>query len=371
MASPTSVFGPFRPGAGRIPPYLAGRESEKRLFTGLVADLAAKTLPASDVILHGPRGNGKTTLLLWIHQRVGETPGVDSLRLTPSRIRTAADLGRALLAPSWLNRLTPKEIELGGLHWRSEERPPESWPEILSSRVRTRPLVLLLDEAHRLDPGLGESLLNEAQAIGGELPLLFVLAGTPDLEDRLGAMGASFWNRARRISVSRLDAEAAADAIRIPLESGGVGIEPEALSRILAASHGYPFFLQVWGELVWARVAEASPWVVTVETVEAARPDFDRRRGVYYLSRYEEFEKGGLLATAATVATAFATRDLLSGAQLRGIVQESLAAGAPGVEEALTALRHLGFTWRPGPEPFWEPGIPSLMDYIRKYAPAP
>ena len=335
-----------------------------------MADLAAKTPPASDVILHGPRGNGKTTLLVWLHDHAEATPGVDALHLTPSEMKTPADMGRAFLPASWWRRLTPQEIALGGLTWRPGGERPETLAEILAGRARTRPLVVLLDEAHRLDPGLGESLLNEAQAIGGELPLLFVLAGTPDLEDRLGAMGASFWNRARRISVNRLDAEAAADAIRIPLESGGVGIEPEALSRILAASHGYPFFLQVWGELVWARVAEASPLVVTVETVEAARPDFDKRRGVYYLSRYEEFEKGGLLATAAAVAAAFATRDLLSGAQLRGIVEESLAAGAPGVDEALTALRHLGFTWRPGPEPFWEPGIPSLMDYIRKYAPA-
>ena len=274
-----SVFGPFRPGPGRIPPYLAGRESEKELFTGLVADLAAKTPPASDVILHGPRGNGKTTLLVWLHDHAEATPGVDALHLTPSEMKTPADMGRAFLPASWWRRLTPQEIALGGLTWRPGGERPETLAEILAGRARTRPLVVLLDEAHRLDPGLGESLLNAAQKVGVRLPLLLVLAGTPDLEDSLARMGASFWNRARRISVSRLDAESAADAIRIPLESAGVGIEPEALSRILAASHGYPFFLQVWGELVWACVAEASPRVVTVETVEAARPDFDRRRG--------------------------------------------------------------------------------------------
>ena len=89
---------------------------------------------------------------------------------------------------------------------------------------------------------------------------------------------------------------------------------------------------------------------------------------MYYLQRYEEFEKRGLLPTAAAVAAAFATRDLLSGPEVRAIVQRSLAGGATGAEEALTLLRHLGFIWRPGPAPLWAPGIPSLMDYIGKYS---
>ena len=53
-----SVLGPFRPGAGAMPPYLAGRGAEQRLLGALLRDLEAGTPPAGDVILYGPRGNG-------------------------------------------------------------------------------------------------------------------------------------------------------------------------------------------------------------------------------------------------------------------------------------------------------------------------
>ena len=50
---------------------------------------------------------------------------------------------------------------------------------------------------------------------------------------------------------------------------------------------------------------------------------------------------------------------------------------APGFEDPVAAaqarrsLSHLGFLWRAGAMPEWEPGIPSLMDYIRLVVPAP
>ena len=39
-----------------------------------------------------------------------------------------------------------------------------------------------------------------------------------------------------------------------------------------------------------------------------------------------------------------------------------LAAGLDG-------LAQLGFVWRVEGRPDWEPGIPSLMDYVREFAP--
>lgn len=53
------------PGQGNIPPYLAGRESERAALQGQLAKLAGRKSPGTSVVLHGPRGNGKTVLLLW------------------------------------------------------------------------------------------------------------------------------------------------------------------------------------------------------------------------------------------------------------------------------------------------------------------
>lgn len=50
---------PFIPGAGHTPPYLAGRETEKREFQGLLA----QDVVTDNLVLTGLRGVGKTVLL--------------------------------------------------------------------------------------------------------------------------------------------------------------------------------------------------------------------------------------------------------------------------------------------------------------------
>src|SRR5438094_8131271 len=50
---------PFKPGAGHMPPYLAGRDRETNEFTKL---LAQETI-LSNLVLTGLRGVGKTVLL--------------------------------------------------------------------------------------------------------------------------------------------------------------------------------------------------------------------------------------------------------------------------------------------------------------------
>src|SRR6266404_8866681 len=56
---PVKFANPFRPGAGHMPPYLAGRESEIKEFRRLLEqDTILKNL-----VLTGLRGLGKTVLL--------------------------------------------------------------------------------------------------------------------------------------------------------------------------------------------------------------------------------------------------------------------------------------------------------------------
>ena len=87
------------------------------------------------------------------------------------------------------------------------------------------------DEAHTVDERIGSALLNASQQVGRELPFLLVLAGTPELRARLGALNATFWNRAERCPVGRLDPEASAAALRKPLEDEHVAIHEDATVR--------------------------------------------------------------------------------------------------------------------------------------------
>ena len=82
--------------------------------------------PPSPVILYAPRGNGKTALLVWLRRHLAALPGMEVVRLTPSRIRTPALLAGALLSDAWLAKFAPKELSVAGLTWRpgGDRTPP-------------------------------------------------------------------------------------------------------------------------------------------------------------------------------------------------------------------------------------------------------
>ncbi len=369
------VSGPFRPGTGGLPPYLAGRAEEQALFESLLSLLDRGAPTPSEVILYGPRGNGKTAFLAWVEEVAAPSYSVDVVALTPSDIRTTLQLAERLLPDHWWKGIEPDTIALRGLTWRPGKDAPTPAPrQVLEARASKRGLLLLLAEAHTLDPRVGQDLLNAAQAVGRKAPFLLVLAGTPNLRDHLGTIGASFWNRSRKLRIGRLDESAAADAIRLPLESEETSISDDALAHVVRESHGYPFFLQLWGAALWHR-AHADPSLpaqrLTTTDTEACQSVFESEKNDYYLDRDNELERAGLLEVARSVAELFVERQRVSREEIQAAVRR-----APGFDDeekafaARTTLGHLGFLWQASGTRDWEPGIPSLMDYIREGVPA-
>ena len=160
-----------------------------------------------------------------------------------------------------------------------------------------------------------------------------VLAGTPNLEARLDAMDASFWGRAEQFAVGRLDPDAIRAAIRRPLEAEDIRISGDALVRIVHESHGYPFFVQVWGRVVWRRTVGTGSRRVTRADVEAVLAEFEARRDNFYRQRYNELddpEDPDVLTAAAGIARAFAARPRLTRAELH----RSNAVGRASVRAA-------------------------------------
>ena len=77
----------FKPGDGAAPPALTGRALEQGVLLRCLADLDANAAPPHNVVLVGPRGNGKTVLLNWFETACGNgRKGVDAVRLTPRDI---------------------------------------------------------------------------------------------------------------------------------------------------------------------------------------------------------------------------------------------------------------------------------------------
>ena len=367
----------FKPGPGGLPPYLAGREHEQRTCRAFLDQLRQGAAPPRDLILYGPRGNGKTTLLSWLHEAARARDAVDVIHLTPAAVPTEEKLVRRLLSPTWWRRLLPGEVSISGVRWRAgQSRDAPSLDEVLAARTGKKPLLLLLDEAHTLDAGVGHALLNASQIVGRKQPFLLALAGTPHLESRLSGMDVSFWSRSELLPIGRLDAAATADALRLPLAGENVTVDDDALAQLVAVSQGYPYFVQLSGEALWRRVVAGESSAgrrITRTDVEAVRADFEEKKGRYYLQRYNELQDQGLLPAARAVAEAFEKRDRLDGAQLEAAVRRGLGEPSNGKLTAATAkiLGHLGYIWRPDAVPTWEAGIPSLMDYVRTHTPAP
>ena len=358
---------PFRPGHGCMPPYLAGRECEQTLFREVSQYLRSGRPPRS-LLFYGPRGNGKTALLRWAEKEADADCEIDVRWLVGSDLRKPADLVRRLRLGSPIESLLFSEI---GVSPRpSDDRPPLA--EALEARAKAKPLLILLDDAHSLEPEMGLWLLNEAQTAGRRAPFTLVLAGTPDLRTHISEMGAAFWSRARKLPVGRLDETAAAEAIRRPLADDGIAVEDEALDRIVRESHGYPFFVQLWGQTVWDRIRRSPgrEGAVTTIVVEEAAGAFEAGRNDYYLGRLRELERKGLLPAAGAVAAAFRDEGLLSHAAFRQAIRQRGDDG-PGKVDAAETLEDSDFVWQTRGVPIWEPGLPSLMDYLVEHAPPP
>lgn len=362
------VSGPFRPGPGRPPPYLAGREREQSVFRRLLTDLEKRKPPPKEVVLYGPRGNGKTTLLAWVEQEAAPGSRVEVLRVTPSEFHGPEDLASLLRPRRWWTRIVPDSLSVKGVRFRSPGRSASRLREMVRRRVRRKPLALLVDEAHTLDKKAGRALLNCSQQVGAELPFLLVLAGTPDLRTRLNTLQASFWNRAAVLPVGRLPLAKAEEALRQPFADDGIAVAEDALAHMVEESHGYPFFIQLWGEAVWnsVRTSGARPRTkITMADVHTAQKDFDGPKNLYYLGRFRELEDRALLSAGRAVARAFHGRSKLGSGDLdAALLRELRRTGAEKeLPDARETLEHLGFIWRERSRD-WEPGIPSLMDYI-------
>ena len=383
----------FRPGAGGLPPYLAGRDRELAKMKPLRESLRDGTTPSRDIVLYGPRGNGKTVLMKeFLRRAIRKDKGIPNLqviRLTPNQIRDLPALcrhlvlerpGRKLLDRIKSIRQVDLKLTETGMPGMAItfETPAETrlLPDILRDRARAGPTAIAVDEAHTLDREVGRELLNLAQNLRDEkeCPVLLMLAGTPGLRTRLGAMNATFWDRCRKIPVPLLNDSDAAAALTHPLEQYGVKFDDEALREVVSESNGYPFFVQLWGAALTQDASLGER--VTKSCVHKARPDFEEEKNAYYAERYGELKRRGVLEAAERVAPLFIGTDsridedaVLSAMEAR--IRERAPGGAGGrFDGQLDALDHLvqlGYIWGDAAEGYLA-GIPSLMDYVESRA---
>ena len=365
----------FTPGTGIVPPTLAGREEEQRVLTRCLTDLRARKAPPHDVVLLGPRGNGKTVLLNWFKRACRDHREVDVLQLTPGGISTPDMLIGALAPPMGMARLLPRRLSIphiGSVEFSTRKEIAHLETQ-LTARCRKKPLAVLLDEAHTLETETGRALLNASQRVRDEAPFMLVLAGTPGLVAHLSDMQATFWTRLGEglLGIGRLSDGAARAALVQPLAMHGVEIDADALDATVEACQRYPYFVQLWGDALWKQRLATGAGRLTAAHVDAARPGVTARVADYYQDRYRELERHKLLPAAVATAPLF-----LAGTEAASDrdIDEALAttgADADARLDAREALNRLGYIWEPPgqiPPIMWRAGIPSLVTHVLERA---
>lgn len=375
----------FRPGSGATPPALAGREAEAAVFNELLGNLTGvggevRSAPR-DLILYGPRGNGKTCLMEKC-RREAVRQGIDALDLRPGQVETPEKLARQLLFNDdkalWtlLKKGAPASLKLGlptlaEAEWRA--LPPAEKAQLcadhlvplLAARCAAAPLLVAVDEAHTLDPEAGRTLLNVSEQVRKQgLPFLLILAGTPNLKSHLARMDSSFWGRSAKLAIGRLSVDATSAALTEPLAGLGIGFDPGTLAGVVDDSQCYPYFIQLWGKALCDCLVAGQGDTVTADMMAEAQVAVDAERSEYYGDRCEEMKKAGLLDAAAVLAAAFREHDTQYDSVLDLSLAEALHVEEAEASDLVGRLSDLGYLWRPGGSLEYEPGIPSLMTHV-------
>ena len=381
----TSLLNLFHPGDGRIPPYLAGRHAEKARFDAVARNLSNGIAADGNMIVYGPRGNGKTAMLRHFTDNCvcdGMRPSI--LWMTPDDMQSLEDMTEALVDEDkgLLDRFSPiaASLDLGIVRLSTEvavARRSSFFRKILGSLCSRFPVVLIVDEAHNLDPGIARALLKASQSVRAnpDTPFFLVLAGTPGLVPLLQQASASFWERGDVVELGRLSPEDTADALALPLADAGVSIDRELAAEIAARAHCYPYFIQVWGKEIASCLYDSGENVVSTDIVAKVENHVNDNIKNVYRVRLKELRRMGLLATSVQVARHFldSGRNKVSLMDMDAIIRQAhmdlgMDAREVSIADTIARLASIGFIWDVSPRgsmsAYYEPGIPSLMSYV-------
>lgn len=278
MSSP-AFRNPFRPGAGHMPPYLAGRTFEQ----DEIRRLLGQHVILENAVLTGLRGVGKTVLLetfkpvalsmgwLWAGTDLSESASVTEERLAT---RIIADI--ALVTSALVVRET-RQLELGfartervirePLDYETLRRHFERTPGLIADKLKsvleyvwsTMPhsaisgVVFAYDEAQNLADHSSQSeyplslLLEVFQSIQRKgIPFMLILTGLPTLFPKLVEARTYAERMFHILFLKKLDDQDSRAAIVRPTEKEDCPIKfsDTAVDRIINLSSGYPYFIQ-------------------------------------------------------------------------------------------------------------------------------
>lgn len=289
--SESPIPNPFRPGAGHMPPYLAGREEETKEFLRLLD----QDVILENLILTGLRGVGKTVLLdtfkplaiqsdwLWAGNDISESVSISEERLA---IRLITDISIVTSA------ITLTKSQAKSIGFVPQNKPVhqaidfnflisvfQQTPGMVSDKLKAvlefawdclrklkrRGLVFAYDEAQNLADNAEKNeyplslLLDVFQSIQKkDIPFMLVLVGLPTLFPKLVEARTFSERMFHTVTLDRLSDDDSRDAVTKPIEDAKCPLRMtvEEVNMIVELSGGYPYFIQFLAREAYDVVAQ-------------------------------------------------------------------------------------------------------------------
>jgi len=304
--SPADFKNPYRPGAGHMPPYLAGREGEYEEFDRL---LGQDTI-LENMVLTGLRGVGKTVLLetfkpkaiqrgwLWAGTDLSETASISELNLA---LRLMADLS---VITSGLSVADPAQSAVGfaadvsqvPLSYEVLISVFESTPGLVADKIKAvlefawqhlrqqerHRVIFAYDEAQNLSDNASKEqfplsvLLDVFQSVQRKgIPFMLVLTGLPTLFPKLVDARTFAERMFRVVMLNKLNEDESREAILTPIKIAGCPIvfTDQSVLSIWEESGGYPYFIQficreVFDVFIQHLDGDSDPPLVPIEPIQ-------------------------------------------------------------------------------------------------------
>ncbi|TXI33665.1 MAG: ATP-binding protein [Aquipseudomonas alcaligenes] len=273
-----SIQNPFKPGAGHMPPYLAGREDEKREFQKLLK----QNVILENLVLTGLRGTGKTVLLetfkpiaqqakwLWVGTDLSESASLSEANiatrlLTDLSVVTSGFKVGENRTVTGIGFIQDESISDITLNYSTLMAIYESTPGLVADKIKrvleivwdtlkssgVSGIIFAYDEAQNLSDHAQKDqyplslLLDTFQSIQRkEIPFMLALTGLPTLFPKLVEARTYSERMFRVVFLDRLDEEAVRQAILVPLENCEIQLSQHSINQIIEMSGGYPYFVQ-------------------------------------------------------------------------------------------------------------------------------
>lgn len=292
---------PYAPGAGTLPPELAGRD-EMIEKAAIQLDRCRNGLPSRSLLLVGLRGVGKTVLLTRISQEAEtngfavvsiETPerrslpaliipALRSALLKLDRMVAAGEMGKKALRVlgGFVGAMKVKyqDVEFG-VNLGNEPGVADSgdlehdlidlFVEVgKAAKEKNTALILFIDEIQYIEEDQFAALIMALHKCAQhQLPMTLIGAGLPQVLGQAGRAKSYAERLFEYPKIGPLSDTAAREALETPAAKLGVKYEDGALHEILSQTQAYPYFLQEWGKHSW-QCAKQSP--ITREDTKTA-----------------------------------------------------------------------------------------------------